>query len=747
MSTIGNIYRIGGLATGIDTDDLVSKLMKVERIPLDRLDQKKQLLQWRRDSYREITNTLRAFYDDYFNVLKPSSNMTSQSVYKKYSAASNETDLVTATATSNAVAGTHTIRVKQLAEAANVSSSSTYSPVTGADVVTSLDFTDGLNNNLKITLDGNTETFTIDSLNFASYDDLVTHLQTKIDAEFGAGQVTVSHNAGELSFSAAKRMTITHDITNNSLTKLKVTSGQANFNSVTAPLQGNGAASLDYTDGNNKFSVTLDGVTKTISLKTASVYSGYDDLVTNTSSGLQKLVNDAFGADKVNVSIDSVSGILSFSSVTGSNNISLASASSNDALSDLEFTSGVSNRLNTTQTLADLAARFNNNLSFNDNKLEFTINNVDFSFDDTDTLSDMLNEVNASSAGVEIRYSEANDIFSVTAKQKGAGDNIIIENTGGNFFQATAGTSGSGIAYGTTNNGQDALFNLDGTNNVTRSDNNFTIDGVTYSLMEVDLNNDVTITVSQDVDSVYASIKSFVDKYNEIVDTINGKLSEETYREFIPLTDEQKEAMSETEIELWEKKAKSGLLRNDSELQTLLSNLRKAVFDPIDGVNGDLSQIGISTGAYSSKGKLIIDETTLKNYIQTNPDFVANLMGKESSIGYSPTRSATDLSNRYDEEGIANRWYDILQANIRTLRDTGGRKGILLEKAGLVGDVSEYTNTITKDMAQLDSNIDTLEIRLEKKSDSYYKKFAAMEKAISMLNSQAEWLSSQFGQQ
>ena len=58
------VTRIGGLASGMDIDTLVSDLMKAERLPLDKLTQKKQILEWQRDDYRSM-NTLLSDFDKY----------------------------------------------------------------------------------------------------------------------------------------------------------------------------------------------------------------------------------------------------------------------------------------------------------------------------------------------------------------------------------------------------------------------------------------------------------------------------------------------------------------------------------------------------------------------------------------------------------------------------------------------------------------------------------------------------------
>ena len=77
-------FRLGGLATGLDTDQMVRDLMRVERMPLDKILQRKQKTEWVRDQYREITNLLRGLKDEYFNVLKPDNYMFHKETIKVY---------------------------------------------------------------------------------------------------------------------------------------------------------------------------------------------------------------------------------------------------------------------------------------------------------------------------------------------------------------------------------------------------------------------------------------------------------------------------------------------------------------------------------------------------------------------------------------------------------------------------------------------------------------------------------------
>lgn len=638
MNDLSSVNRISGLVSGLDTDTMVKQLMRAERMPLDKLSQQKQLLEWRKESYREITNLLRGFQDDYFNVLKPSSFMISPSTYKRFTStvtdsSGAQTSLVTATGTAEAAARSHTITVKALATAANTASSGT----------------------------------------------------------------------------------------------------------VTDLLKGTGTVETNYSDGNVSFNLTLDGVTKTISLSNRD-YGTTSELISNATDGLSKLIENAFGSGRINVAETAPgSGILAFSA-SGSK-LTVSSASTNDALSKLKFSSGASNILSTSETLENLQNKFGTDLIFNsEGNIKFKINDQEFSFKKSQTLKDVINEINSSSAGVEIRYSELTDKFIITSKQKGAVNQIKLENTEGTFFDALK------ISTGIISNGTDAKFDLDDATDIYRSDNTFTIEGVTYDFnASITTPATFTVNLNVDADTIFDNIKSFVDKYNEIIKKLNDELAEPKYKDYLPLTEEQKEAMTEDQIKKWEEKARSGLLKNDQLLQRIVDKARSSLFDSIEGISGNLSEIGINTGGYWNKGQLFIDETKLKAAIKDTPDKVMNLFSKKSSINYDPTLSQGQRTQRYREEGIADRLFDIIRDNIRTSRDSAGKKGFLIEKAGLIGDPSESLNMIDKDINAANVRMKSITTLLQKKEETYYKRFVALEQAIARMNQQSSWLSQQFG--
>ena len=157
--------------------------------------------------------------------------------------------------------------------------------------------------------------------------------------------------------------------------------------------------------------------------------------------------------------------------------------------------------------------------------------------------------------------------------------------------------------------------------------NTIEFSGITVKLLSADPSATVNLEIGPDVDAVVEKVKEFVNVYNELVGELNGLLREEVHRDYQPLTEEQKAALSDKEIELWEQKAKSGLLRSDSMLSSVLSEMRLALGAAVevDGRSVTLKDIGITTGAWYEYGRLYLDEDKLREALTKDPDAVRGL--------------------------------------------------------------------------------------------------------------------------
>ena len=409
------------------------------------------------------------------------------------------------------------------------------------------------------------------------------------------------------------------------------------------------------------------------------------------------------------------------------------------ALETLGLTTGQSNRINLDESIANV--KLNVPISFGtDGMVAFDINGVSFNFSSTTTLRQMMSDINNSEAGVRLTYNSITDSFKLTANTTGAGNTIVIANKEGSFF---GGSSSIGITELVANDGKDAKLSINGSV-IYRSSNNFIIDGISFALKATYNSTEaIKINAEYDVSTAVEKIKGFVSQYNEIIETINGKLTEERFRDFLPLTEVQKGEMSDKEAEMWEGKARSGSLKGDRILERIVGEMRKALIDTVDVAGLSLSSIGIKTGNYMEKGKLLLDENKLTDALQNQGDKVEKLFAAQSEISYSPSLTSTQRSQRYREFGLMHRVSDILNDYIRTTRDNDGRKGILLEKAGITGDITEYQNTLNDEISRIDRSMDAAIRLMQSKEDTYWKQFTAMEKAIQQMNSQSSWLMQQ----
>ncbi|MCY8175260.1 flagellar hook-associated protein 2 [Bacillus inaquosorum] len=360
---------------------------------------------------------------------------------------------------------------------------------------------------------------------------------------------------------------------------------------------------------------------------------------------------------------------------------------------------------------------------------ETTAKTVNISVTSADTIDNVISKINSSDLGVSAfkdkiwNGTEYVETIAFSSKSTGAGGSIQTADS------ATAGFMSGQLGFSLDADNKLTAYK-EGTNakvtingfEMEKLTNNFTVNGVTYSIKKTTAaTGPVTTSVSTDVDGIYNQIKEFVDKYNELVDSLNEKLQEEKYRDYTPLTSEQKEAMSDKEVELWEEKAKSGLLRNDTSISTGTNQMRSDFYSQVnaDGKTYQLTEFGITTSsAYQLRGHLEINEEKLKAKIEEDPQSVAALF-----------TSGTNSSD-YSEKGIMKRIGDTLKSTVKSIEAKAGNSTMGTNDYS----IGKNLNTISTDITKMQDRLNTIENR-------YYKKFSAMDSAIQKMNEQASYLS------
>jgi len=375
-------------------------------------------------------------------------------------------------------------------------------------------------------------------------------------------------------------------------------------------------------------------------------------------------------------------------------------------------------------------------------KFSFTINDEKFEFDaDVHSLNNVIAKINTGKeAGVTMFYDPGTRMVSIATTR--TGDN----NPDGKEIQLNGEflTDVLKLDMANEQGGTDAEFSINGLDGMTSHDNTYTVNGVSFNFKAAEPDKMVTVVVEQDIDSIVASIKGFVDKYNETLEVINDKLSEKRYPDYRPLTDEQIEEgkLTDRQIDAWQEKARSGLLKGDTLLESTASGMRSVLSGVVGGVSGEvtvtrgtqeftavadrLSVIGITTGSWDERGKLYLDEDRLRDALQSNPEAVMELFTK------SKDADGKEIADS-KQKGLAFQLYDVINQSISRITKQAGS-----------GDSLYDDSFIGRTVKDIDKNIKVMESRFQQMEDRYYRQFIVMEQAINRMNAQSMWLAQQF---
>lgn len=349
------------------------------------------------------------------------------------------------------------------------------------------------------------------------------------------------------------------------------------------------------------------------------------------------------------------------------------------------------------------------------------------------TMQSVLDDINKNS-GVNAFYDSYTGKIAFTAKFSGdvktaTTDGSEIEFSGSYKFlgveknnqlaASAVDIDGKPTPSGTV--GKNALFTYNGLE-TERQSNTFQINGFEITLKQAN-NKDITFSSTPDVDSILASVTKFVDEYNKLIEDLNSQIREEKYRDYQPLTDTEREGLSEDQIKKWEEKAMSGTLKNDSIISGVLNKMRSALSSAVGGVSGtnSLSKIGIKTsGNFMENGKLIIDETKLREAISADPNQIYELFAANGE---------TDSS-----KGLARRLTSALDDARTKITSKAGSGSTTVNNTFVLGRLLDgYKDQVTR-----------FEDRLASLESRYWKQFTAMEQAIQKANSQSSYLSGMF---
>ncbi len=632
--------RMTGLASGMDTQSLISQLSEAYQKKVDNAKKAQTKAEWKKEAWAGLNTKLQNFYKGTLANFKTSTTYRAKSV-------SGDLKGIKITAGNAAINGSHKVQVTGVASAQMVTGNSIKNTKVNASTIESV--TDKSTALSKLT---NAEGYSLDtSLN---------------GAQFKVGDKDISIDLNSVRDKYGEDATI-----DNLLTE------------VNDQLEGTGL-SADYKDGKLVFT---NGSSEAVTVKALN----------DTAAGL------GFSTEGTEIAAAPAEG-------EEGNNTFNSIAAYNKVVSEEQTNVKASTKL------TDLGI---------EEGTKIKVNGKDITVDRNMTMKGLADEM--AKTGINASYDEAQGRFYLSSKVTGSDGAFEIEASdevkqalGLDVDENSDGKDGRG---GFTK-AEDATVVYNGVT-YKQSSNNFTINGLTFDVTAK--GEEMNFSVETDVDGIYNKVKDFLKEYNSLVKEMNDAYNAKNARGYEPLTSEEKDAMTEEDIKNWEKTIKDSLLRRDSTLSNLTSNMRTILNKSVEYTNPDgtttrfsLASFGINTGSWSERGQLHIDGDAddplssgnadkLKAAIAANPDAVAKTLSSLGTEMYSFLMKAQKKTETSSSQTFYN---DVtLDADIKAQKD----------------------------------NVSKMQEKMQAEEDKYYKQFSAMESAMAKLQSQQNYLSGLFG--
>ena len=778
-SIYGNRNVLSGLASGMDTESMIENMTQATRLKIAQQNQKKTLLGWKQTAYQGISSQLIEFSKKYMDYQSPT-NLLSSAFYDQsiITSVGKNSALVSATGKTNSKV--EILGVQKLATSATHDPSLQGNLKPGDLATSSFDITGDMTfsklaggtmtfkygkEEYTITLDQNADLSTPDKLaeeinkqlkeiKISTDSSNKISLGDKIEVKATAGQMIFSVKSGADTAGNDVQLTGASTAVKDALQlNNKLNNGidlKSGFSTVidTNKLSEKQKMTEYLTD--KTLTLTFNGQQKDITLLTEDEAKGIKS-ANDFKDLLQKKLNDAFGKDKIELefkadSTNTNKGSFTFK-VKDANDVLRVSGGSAGIVGDnsvFGFKQGDGNCLNLNATLEDLGIKFYETDSNGviKEKRDLVINGVTIgSYGKDATLSQIMRDINANKeAGINASYSETSNKFVLTSKDTGAGSKVEIGD--------------SGLAnelFGKVNKrGTDAVITVKVNNEekeLTRPSNEIDIDGLKVTISgtfgygkdgQIDPAEKVTFTSKPDTDKMFEAIKTMVEDYNKIVESVYKEMTTKPNRDYKPLTDEQKKEMSKEQIEKWEEKAKEGLLFADTQLRSLHDSLR-FIFNPGGEAGAKLRAMGIEpTDNYKDGGKIKLDESKLKAALNSNPEGVKDAFNALASD--SADSSIMDSSSK---GGVITQLKGVMD---RFASTSITKPGILVARAGSPSSPnSMLRNAMKTEMDSIDKILKNLDVKLKKEIDRYNSQFTQLEMLISQMNAQSGQLAGLMG--
>ena len=417
------------------------------------------------------------------------------------------------------------------------------------------------------------------------------------------------------------------------------------------------------------------------------------------------------------------------------------------ALKDVAFAGGT---MPAGMTSTDTALSFKLSNGTGTTEIKFTAEEV---FTKNLTLNDLAKRINnarfigsdgkKSALSITASYDAVSDAFSIVNTKSGSDNkvslsvdtgapsatyttallnNLKLGHVSGGSISAPLSFTISGTTAKLEAAGANASVKVDGRTYTNLQDNKLQVNGVTYTFKKATpVGTPAQVTIAQDQDKLVENVKKFVEDYNKLLDDLHGRYNNNKYPDYGVLTKEQEAGMSREQVDKWNERAKSGLLYRDGYLRSIISDMRDAVTNRVGSAPGrynNLAAIGITSKDQS--GHLKLDENKLRTAIAAEPDAVNQIF------------SHTDDDDNYGDNGVATRLAERLGKRMESLKSHAGITADKSDRSELGKLIENYEKQMS-DFKQLMSSFE----------NQLYKKYNAMEEAISKLSTQFGFFSRQ----
>lgn len=701
--------RITGIASGLDTDSMVQELVKASSTKVDDLKKAQTKLEWTQTAWSDLNAKVYAFYN------KTVTNMSLEGAYKKKKTTIADSNIASIVNSDSAVNGTQTLAVKSLAKSGyltggkldwngqTATGTSTLNTLSG----TALGARDEITLNVKNAGKESTITLSGDS----SIDDFIKQLKD-------AGLTANFDSANQRIFISANDSGAANDfsITANDMNGLKALSSL-------------GLLTAEDVDSNSAYTEygSLYGNDAAITAKAEEVAAGMAAgrlaSLKEAESQIQKLADIAtYLAKKDDASYNSTQEFQDLKDRLTENGWTVPPDADGQTAMEAELQNSAADLVSYRESINALQKYYADN---------------GIAGEEANTVADISTKLTALADDINAKWADTVDLASAGTPDLMADAKSDVEAKAEAAHNARSELLNGASATAVRILGQDASILLNGAE-YTSATNGFSINGLTLTANSVsDIVKDAegndtyvttTLNTSLDVDAIYDSIKGFFKEYNDLIKEMESLYNADSAKGYEPLTDEEKDEMSDDEVEKWEKKIKDALLRRDSNLGGVITSMKTAMLGnfTINGTKYNLASFGIETLGYFEAEK--------------------NERGVYHIAGDADDSNSADKDDKL-KAMIANNPDTVMSFFSQLVKDM---KSTLEDKMSAIEDYrSKYKiyddKKMKSDYDDYSSKIKKQEQKLQDLEDRYYKQFSAMEKAMSELNSKQSSLSGLFG--